>query len=120
VLVIDDETAIRQLLLDFLDSRGYDVEEASTTAAGLEAARLRPPSVVLIDLHLPGVVSSAAAVATLSRDVPVIVVTGTHDAKLAWDLLNQGAFDYITKPFDLNRLATLMDAAVALRRDRAP
>jgi DNA-binding NtrC family response regulator len=120
ILIVDDEIAIRELLVDFLHSRGFDVEEASTTAAGLEAVRSRPPSVVLLDLHLPGVVSSAAAIATISRDVPVIVVTGTHDAKLAWEMLNRGAFDYITKPFNLTRLGALIDAAIALRRDRSP
>ena len=119
-LVIDDEESLRLLFSDFLSLRGYDVETAGTAVAGLAVARERPPSIILLDLNMPGVVSGAEAVAALARVAPVIVVSGTDDVELARDTLQQGAFDYVTKPFDLNHLATIMAAAITHRGGTPP
>jgi DNA-binding NtrC family response regulator len=113
VLVIDDEAAIRDVLSEFLAMRGFDVEEAATAIGGLAAARQHRPAVILLDLQMPGVVSGAEAITTLARAAPVIVISGTDDVHLARNTLREGAFDYITKPFDLNRLATVIDIAIA-------
>lgn len=112
VLVIDDEETIRELLAEFLALRGYEVAQAGTAVAGLTAARERSPDVVLLDLNLPGSMSGVEALRTLARSTPVIVVSGTQDAELARTTLQQGAFDYVTKPFNLGRVADVVGAAI--------
>ncbi|MBI1737380.1 MAG: response regulator [Candidatus Rokubacteria bacterium] len=112
VLVIDDEETIRELLTEFLGLRGYEVRQAATAVAGLAEARERPPDVVLLDLHLPGTVSGVDALRALAQTTRVIVVSGTPDAELARTTLQLGAFDYITKPFNLGRVADLVGAAI--------
>ena len=112
VLVIDDEDSIREVLSDFLVSRGYQVVEAATAVGGLSVARERQPDVVLLDLNLPGAISGADALRALARTTPVVVVSGTQDAQLARDTLALGAFDYVTKPFDLDRVADVVAAAI--------
>ncbi len=120
IVVIDDEDPIRDLLAEFLDSRGFEVEGAATAVAGLAAVRQRRPAAILLDLQMPGPVSGAEAVALLAREAPVIVITGTDDIQLARTTLRHGAFDYITKPFDLNRLAAVIDVAIVHRGGPPP
>ena len=112
VLVVDDEGPVRELLVDFLQARGYVVEGAASAVEGVAAARERPPDVVLLDLNMPGAASGFDVVATLARDRPVIMISGAHDKELAREALKRGAFDYVTKPFDLARVATIVAAAL--------
>lgn len=69
VLIIEDEEGIRRTLADFLTGCGLEVEEAADAVAGLAAARERPPSVVLLDLNLPGL-SGAEVIPVLARQAP--------------------------------------------------
>lgn len=112
VLVIDDEETIRELLTEFLGLRGYEVAQAATAVAGLTEARERVPDVVLLDLNLPGSMSGVEALRMLARATPVIVVSGTQDIDLARATLAEGAFDYVTKPFNLGRVADVVGAAI--------
>ena len=112
VLVVDDEENIRELLTEFLGLRGYDVVQAATAVAALAAAREQSPDVVLLDLNLRGSISGVEALRTLVRSTHVIVVSGTQDTELARATLAEGAFDYVTKPFDLGRVADVVAAAI--------
>jgi DNA-binding response OmpR family regulator len=122
VLIVEDEDAIREILIEFLQSQGYAGEGAGTAVAGMSAARERRPDVVLLDINLPGAVSGLDVVTTLARESPVIVISGTHDSELARAALRRGAFDYITKPFDLVRVAAVVASAVKQQKGprRAP
>jgi two-component system nitrogen regulation response regulator GlnG len=115
VLVVDDEGPIRDLLVDFLESQGYVVEGAASATAGGAAARERSPDVVLLDLVMPGGASGLDVVSALARERPVIVISGTHDWDLARTALERGAFDFVTKPFDLARVAMVVAAALCKR-----
>jgi DNA-binding response OmpR family regulator len=113
VLVIDDEVTIRDLLTEFLALRGYEVAQAATAVAALAAQRERSFDVVLLDLHLPGAMSGVEVLRTLARSTRVVVLSGTQDTELARATLAEGAFDYVTKPFHLNRVAEVVGAAIA-------
>jgi DNA-binding NtrC family response regulator len=115
VLIVDDEDAIRELLTDYLVTAGYDVCGAGTAIAGFAVARERQPDVILLDLNLPGAVSGADVVEAFAREWAVVVISGTRDIDLARVALKAGAFDYITKPFDLRRVAAVVAAAVVHR-----
>ena len=115
VLVVEDDPQVALLVLDALQEFGYEVRVASNSRETLQLAVTWRPAVVLLDLSLPGL-SGEAGLARLRREapgVPVIVVSGNRDEEQARALLQLGAFDYVTKPFQLLTLERAVAAAVA-------
>jgi signal transduction histidine kinase/DNA-binding response OmpR family regulator len=118
VLVVDDEASVVDLFRDFFASHEY---ELSVAMSGEEAVRMLAdlkPEIVLTDINLPGM-SGLEVMREAKRvdpDVSVIVVTGHASASSAIDALRQGAYDYITKPFDLEEVHQLVERGVANRR----
>ena len=111
-LVIDDELQIRRLLRVCLEANGYRVLEAATGKDGIAEAAQHPPDVVLLDLGLPDM----EGVAVLKRlrewsQVPVVVlsVRDREEDKIA--ALDQGADDYVTKPFATGELLARLRVA---------
>ena len=117
VLVVDDEPRVAAVLHDALIDLGYAVQVAVNGAEALRLVALYQPDVVLLDLSMPNV--SGDVVLERLRDtdpaLPVIVVTGNADAERARSTLARGAFDYVSKPFDLEILARILAAAVIYR-----
>jgi DNA-binding NtrC family response regulator len=117
VLVVDDELPLASLLREFLRGSGHTPELASTGAAALELVSASAPDVVLLDLSLPDTSGEVvlAQLREIQPAVPVIVMTG-YDAERAERLLAEGAFATLTKPFNLQHLTSVLDAALASRR----
>lgn len=113
ILVVDDEAEIRDVLRETLAREGYEIVEAANAAAALAAVRDHRPHAVLLDLMMPGSISGQDIVAAISRDVPVIVITALTDVEIARRTLQEGAFDLVMKPFDLRRVADIVEAALA-------
>lgn len=106
ILVIDDDPQVQAVLKRFLASRGYRVETAPSGKAGIEAARARPPAIVLLDFNLPDM-SGRQVLAELRKEPKppsVIMITGNDDPDNARDLMSEGAADFISKPVDLEYL----------------
>jgi two-component system KDP operon response regulator KdpE len=115
ILLVDDEISIQRALGPLLRSRGYDVEAAGTASDALDALRVRPPDLVVLDLGLPDLdgVEVCRRVRAESA-VPIVILSargGEADKVTALDL---GADDYVTKPFSPEEL--LARIRVALRR----
>jgi len=109
VLVVEDEPDVADMLQELLVDLGYEVEIA---VSGQEALGLVPvyrPDAVLLDLNMPGLPGSQVLEQLLRVDphLPVIIVTGNSDLEVARRTLQQGAFDYVSKPFDLRVLRAL-------------
>lgn len=108
ILVIDDDTQIRELLKMFLKNNGCAVQTASTGEKGLAKARKRNFDLVLLDIILPdgdGVVI-LKNIRKILPNSPVLMITGGNDVEIAESCLREGAADYITKPFDFEYLRT--------------
>jgi two-component system KDP operon response regulator KdpE len=122
ILVVDDEPAIVRVLSTALKSRGYRVTAAATGGAALEQAALHSPDVVVLDLGLPDI--DGIEVCRRLRewsDVPIIVLTaeGAEQRKIA--ALDEGADDYVTKPFSVPELLARLRVALRHRsRQAAP
>ncbi len=119
VLVIDDEPQIRRALRTALDAHGYTVEVAADGAAGLEAIAAWAPDAIVLDLVMPDVDGFEVLRQTrVWSDIPVIVLSarGQEPDKVA--ALDQGADDYLTKPFGVGELLARLRAV--LRRARGP
>jgi response regulator RpfG family c-di-GMP phosphodiesterase len=106
VLVVDDETGIRELMARWLASGGYDVRTACSAGEALERVHDTPPAVALCDIRMPGRDGLWLA-HQIRHDAPetaVIMATGVLDVGSAVTSLRQGVIDYLTKPFDRDRL----------------
>ena len=113
VLVIDDEPQILRALRINLSVRGYDVTTAATGAAALRAAAEERPDVVVLDLGLPDM-SGIEVLAGLRgwTTVPVIVLSARTESNDKVAALDNGADDYVTKPFGMDEFLARLRAAV--------
>ncbi len=114
ILVIDDEQAIRLFLEATLEDHDYEVATASTGTEGLELAEGRAPDLVLLDLMLPDM-SGLQVLASLKERLPhlsVIMLTAYREADSAVKAMKLEAYDYVTKPIQIDRLLKVVAAAL--------
>jgi two-component system nitrogen regulation response regulator NtrX len=106
ILIIDDEKAIRKTLSEILSYEGYKIEEAGDGEEGLRRFRDKTFDVVLCDIKMPKVdgIEFLDKVRDMNPDVPVIMISGHGTIETAVEAVKKGAYDYIAKPPDLNRL----------------
>lgn len=116
-LIIDDEIQLRRLLTLALKSRGYEVVEAENGTLGLDAAVHHQPDVILLDLGLPDL-DGAEVLKRLREwnDTPVLILSVRDQESAKVEALENGADDYVTKPFSTAEL--LARLAVIQRRRR--
>ncbi|MGZ5190185.1 MAG: sigma-54-dependent transcriptional regulator, partial [Flavisolibacter sp.] len=106
ILIIDDEKAIRKTLTEILTFEGYKMEEAADGEEGLKKFKDKSYDVVLCDIKMPkidGLDFLQKAVET-NPDVPIIMISGHGNIETAVEAVKKGAYDFIQKPPDLNRL----------------
>jgi DNA-binding NtrC family response regulator len=114
ILIIDDERPILLTLTALLERHGYQVESASTAAAGLKLLKTKSPSLVLLDLQLP----DAEGLQTLDRiktDAPetqVIILTAHDTLNNAIESIKRGAYHFISKPYAAEELLSLVEKAL--------
>ncbi len=113
ILIIDDEKAIRKTLSEILSYEGYKIEEAADGEEGLKKFASSTYDVVLCDIKMPKMdgLEFLEKAKEINSDVPIIVISGHGNIETAVEAVKKGAFDYISKPPDLNRmLITLRNA----------
>ncbi|CAL2082528.1 sigma-54 dependent transcriptional regulator [Tenacibaculum sp. 190524A05c] len=108
ILIIEDESAIRRVLKKIIseESDSYQVEEAEDGLAGIEAIKNNDYDLVLCDIKMPKMdgVEVLEKARKLKPEIPVVMISGHGDLDTAVNTMRLGAFDYISKPPDLNRL----------------
>ncbi|MBE0667428.1 MAG: sigma-54-dependent Fis family transcriptional regulator, partial [Bacteroidales bacterium] len=106
ILVIDDEKSIRNTLKDVLEYEKYDVDVAEDGAKGIELFTLESYHAVLCDIKMAKMdgIEVLQKMLGISSDVPVIMISGHGNIDTAVDAIKKGAFDFLEKPLDLNRL----------------
>jgi two-component system KDP operon response regulator KdpE len=116
VLVIDDEAQIRRFLRAGYELHGFSVIEAENATAGLRAATMSTPDLIILDLNLPDLEGSEVLERIRSwSNVPVIILSIQSDEREKVRLLKLGADDYVVKPFGISELLARSEAA--LRRN---
>jgi DNA-binding NtrC family response regulator len=118
ILIIDDEAALVASLAFALRGEGYEVIGVGTAAEGLRISERPPPSLVLLDLRLPdgSGLEVLEKLLVLLPGVPVIMMSAHGDTRVAVKSVKLGAFDYLTKPFELDEM--LLTIRAALERER--
>src|SRR6476659_4527629 len=106
ILIIDDEKAIRKTLSEILSFEGYKVDEASDGEEGLSKFKAKNYDVVLCDVKMPRIdgIEFLQKASECNPDVPIIMISGHGTIETAVEAVKKGAYDYISKPPDLNRL----------------
>jgi DNA-binding NtrC family response regulator len=120
VLIVEDEENERTGLAELVSSWGYTAETARDGQDGHEKVTTWSPSIVITDLKMPrmGGIELLEKIAGDTRSVAVIVVTAQGTIDSAVQAMRMGAYDYITKPIDTNRLRTILQNASALMNTR--
>ena len=115
VLVADDEDAVRLTLAELCRSLGHEVvAEARDGNQALELAETMAPDLVLLDIKMPGLTGlEVARAVTERRGVPVLIVTAHADEELMHEAARSGAFSYLLKPVNRERLAAAASTAIA-------
>ena len=115
ILIVDDEESVRDSLLNWFIEDGYSVECAENAKAALHLLEDREFDIILADIKMPGMdgMEMHRRIRALNRDSIVIIMTAFASVDTAVQALKDGAFDYITKPFDPDDLSHLIRNAAA-------
>jgi DNA-binding NtrC family response regulator len=118
VLLVDDETALREVVAERLAEQGFEVTQAESGERALECLNAFAFDVVVSDLRLPGLNGQQVIEAAVERypGIVAIVVTGYGTVKDAVDALKHGAADFVTKPFQFDELAHVLQTALERKR----
>jgi DNA-binding NtrC family response regulator len=115
ILVVDDDQGILDILTEHF-APSYDVETAVDGREAIELVRADRPDLIIVDMHMPGLtgIDVLQRVHEMWPLLPVVITCGTDAAEAGAHATRQGAFGYVSKPFDLQALDRLV--AVALGR----
>jgi DNA-binding NtrC family response regulator len=106
ILIIDDEKAIRKTLSEILSYEGYKIDEAGDGEEGLKKVKEKEYDVILCDIKMPKIdgIEFLEKTKETHPDIPIIMISGHGTIETAVEAVKKGAYDYISKPPDLNRL----------------
>ncbi len=118
ILIADDEDSIRFVLVRALEPEGYECVEASNGTTALEILTARKVDLAFVDIKMPGLDGLAllSKVREAEIPIPVIVMTAQNTMANAIEAMKRGAYDYITKPFDVDEVQQLVQRALEMRQ----
>ena len=116
ILIVDDETDIRELISGFLDDEGHNTRMARDSDEAIQAVEERRPSLVILDIWLQGSRHDGLEVLSIIKnqhpDLPVVIISGHGNIETAVTAIKRGAYDYIEKPFKADRLLLICERAL--------
>jgi two-component system response regulator HydG len=117
ILVVDDDTAMREMLVSLFRDRGYRVQQACSATEALEKTGDEPFDVILSDIRMPGKsgIEMVGELRELRPDTPVVLMTAFGSIDSAVESMRAGAFDYITKPFEPEAVLLTVERALEHR-----
>lgn len=113
ILIIDDEESIRASLKEILEFESHEVDDAGTGKAGIDLAKKTAYDLIFCDIKMPGIdgIETLESIKQSGIDSPVVMISGHGTVETAVEALKKGAYDFIEKPLDLNRvLVTVRNA----------
>ncbi len=120
IIVVDDEQIVRVSLVDDLQEHGYTVEQFETPGAALKYIKNSPVDVVLSDIRMPQMdgLELLKKVRSINPDLFVVMLTAHGSVDSAVTAMKEGAYDYLTKPFDIEEILLVLDRISEIRRMR--
>lgn len=110
IVVIDDETGVTELMKRTFEDNDYEIRCENDSVKGLELIQKTNPDVVLLDIKMPAMdgMEILSHIKDFNSKINVIMITGYGSLESAMEAMKMGAYDYITKPFDLNFVKELV------------
>ncbi len=120
VLVADDDKSLRWVLEKFFSEMGFNVYKCGDGAAALDMLQKEIFAFALVDIKMPRLsgLQLLDKIREIDKNIPIIIMTAQNSMKNAIEAMKRGAYDYITKPFDLDELEIIIDRAVESRKLR--
>ena len=115
ILIVEDETVIRNALRRLLERHGYTISEAASIKDALQNHNFSHYQLIISDLRLPG--GTGTDLIKPAGNTPVLIMTSYASLRSAVDAMKMGAIDYIAKPFDHD---DMVESVARIIRDRAP
>ena len=120
ILIVDDEADIRELIAAILSDEGYETRLAGTDVQAFAALAARRPSLIILDIWLRGSSSDGIQILkeirTQHQDVPIVMISGHGKIETAVHAIKLGAYDFIEKPFETDRLLLIVQRAIEAAR----
>jgi len=120
ILIVDDEADIRTAVAGILQDEGYSTRDAASSEQALEQVKARAPSAVILDIWLENSkldgLQVLAAIKNMRPGVPVVMISGHGTIATAVEAIKQGAYDFIEKPFEADRLLLVLGRALEAAR----
>lgn len=118
ILIADDEGDFRDIIKDILIEEEFSLAEASSGLNALEIFKNNHFDVVLLDLRMPDLdgIETMKELKKIDSQIPIIILTGFGDIPTAVEAVKLGAYDFITKPPEFDKLITIIKRAVEMRR----
>ncbi|MDD4334387.1 MAG: response regulator [Desulfotomaculaceae bacterium] len=110
LLIVDDQDGVRKFLCEAFAEEGYNVETAASGAEAVRKAGIRPPSLILLDIKMPGMsgLETLEGLRQIVPDTPVVIMTAYSELDIIAEVEKRGVKYYINKPFDLSELRYLI------------
>ena len=110
ILVVDDEGSVRETLVTYLETEGYDMRTADSGVTALKVIEEFKPQVVLLDIRMPDMdgLQCLRSIMKLTPGIAVVVMSGFASEQIARKTLEIGAFEYINKPICFERLIKVL------------
>ena len=115
ILIVEDEASVAELIAETLIQRGHEARVAVSAAHASMLVSTERSDLILLDINLPESSGTFAlgCLRQLQPDVPIIMLTANTDDELARATFRRGAFDYISKPFNIDHLVQVVEIALA-------
>ncbi|NOZ42723.1 MAG: sigma-54-dependent Fis family transcriptional regulator [Alphaproteobacteria bacterium] len=122
ILIVDDEADIRDLISGILDDEGYETRTAKDSDSALTEIEARRPSLIILDIWLQGSrldgLELLEVIKRLHADLPVVIISGHGNIETAVSAIKLGAYDFISKPFETDKLLILVERATEVEKLR--
>ncbi len=121
VLLVEDDAAVRTMVVEFLQKRNYEIYEAANGLDGLQIATMEKPDVILVDIIMPGM-NGLDLIKNIRKNpgtmlIPVIVVTAVNDLETKINVFRAGGDGLLIKPFDLQELDVRIERAIQISQN---
>lgn len=119
MLVVDDQMGVRRLLFEAFGEEGYTVEMAASGQEAIERVKECMPDIILMDMKMPGMngLEALHEIRKINESVLVIMMTAYGELEIVAEAMKLGIKEYVTKPFDINELRSLVKKVLSENRE---
>lgn len=122
ILVMDDEPSLRNILATTLKNQGHTIFTAEDGRQAVELAKRNPPNLALLDIQVPDMdgLEVLNELKKINPDVRGIMLSGSADVEIAVSTIKQGAFDFLSKPFKIDEVISVVNKAITAKASSIP